>query len=51
MNIEEVIKPLDLMNQAFPDDGNWSVAHRDFKVEDVTCSQCDKEFDVEVLEW
>lgn len=40
-----------VLNQAFPDDGNWSRAHQDFSIVDVTCSQCDKEFDVEKLEW
>lgn len=39
-----------VLKQACPD-GNWMEAHREFEVEDVTCSECKKQFNVKELEW
>lgn len=36
--------------QAFPS-GRWLEAHENFMVNNVTCSHCDKSFDVKTLEW
>lgn len=40
----------DVMNQTFPD-GNWMDAHREFSVEDVTCTKCKAKFNIKGLEW
>ena len=40
-----------LMGQAFPDSPSWSESHRGFECRDVTCTECQKTFDVEILEW
>jgi len=40
-----------LMSQAFPNKPFWGESHRKFKCRNVTCSECEKIFDVEILEW
>lgn len=39
-----------VISQACPQ-GHWSEEHKNFLVEDVTCSECKTTFDVEALEW
>ena len=39
-----------ILKQACPD-GYWSDSHEVFSVEDVTCTECKKDFNVKELEW
>ena len=39
-----------VMKQACPD-GYWMDEHEKFSIQDVTCSECKKDFDVKELEW
>lgn len=39
-----------ILEQACPD-GHWIDAHKEFNIEDVTCSHCKKTFNVGGLEW
>ena len=40
-----------VLAQACPSQGHWSDEHEKFKVEEVTCSECNHTFNVEKLEW
>lgn len=41
-----------ILRQACPTNGSlWIDAHKTFEVQDVKCSECKKEFNVEGLEW
>jgi len=39
-----------VLSQACPN-GNWSEEHKGFSVDDVKCHSCNREFNVEGLEW
>ena len=39
-----------VVSQACPD-GSWIDEHEAFEVEDVTCGQCKKSFDVRGIDW
>ena len=39
-----------VLSQACPD-GHWSEEHRNFEVDNVTCSECKKSFNVKGLDW
>ena len=40
-----------IIKQACPSNGNWIDEHKKFKVENVTCSHCKHQFDVNGLLW
>lgn len=40
-----------VLKQACPDEGYWIDEHKNFSVEQVTCTECKETFDVKGLEW
>ena len=58
-NCEEVINLMDgnynddsaVISQACPLEGHWSEEHEKFEILNVTCTECDTEFDVKGLGW
>jgi len=40
----------EILNQALPS-GNWVASHDEFKVQNIKCSSCKKDFNVLGIEW
>ena len=41
----------DILRQACPSEGHWSVEHENFSADEVRCSNCKGEFNVKGMDW